>query len=111
MPFCRNCGGNINDGARFCSSCGTETGFPVAAPSVVFRRPLSRPREGRQIAGICKGLALSYGWDVTIVRVVAVLLGIVCCPIGEIAYLIAWIVMPEEPLGLPSGSSMPPVGN
>jgi len=112
MAFCRNCGSQVADGARFCSTCGTETGFPVmAAPSVV-RRPLSRPREGRQIAGVCKGLSLTYGWDVTVVRIVAVLLGVICFPVGEIAYAVAWLIMPEQPLELTNGSPVPPaVGN
>ena len=111
MPFCRNCGSNVSEGARFCASCGTETGFSPATTPVTLRRPLSRPRQGKQIAGVCKGLSLSYGWDVTIVRIVAVLLAVVCFPIGEIAYVIAWVLMPEEPLELTSGSPVPPVAN
>jgi phage shock protein C len=111
MPFCKNCGNNVAEGARFCSSCGTETGLPVTPPPVMLRRPLTRPKEGRTIAGVCKGLSLSYGWDVTLVRIVAILLAVVCFPVGEIAYIVAWFVMPEEPLGLPTGSNMPPLGN
>jgi phage shock protein C len=111
MPFCKNCGSNVAEGARFCASCGTETGFPVASVPGGLRRPLTRPKEGRQIAGVCKGLSLTYGWDVTVVRIVAILLGVVCFPVGEIAYIVAWVVMPEEPLELPTNSSMPSVGN
>lgn len=111
MPFCKNCGSNVGEGARFCASCGTETGFPVASTPAVPRPPLSRPREGRAIAGVCRGLSVTYGWDITPVRIVAALLAVFCFPFGEIAYLIAWILMPEQPLALTSGSSAPPVGN
>lgn len=112
MPFCWNCGSALGSGARFCASCGKETGMnPGVTPTATPHRELSRPREGRQVAGVCKGLSLTYGWDVTITRIVVVLLAVVCFPIGEIAYVIAWILMPESPLQLTDGTTMPPVGN
>ena len=36
-------------------------------------RPLIRPRAGRQIGGVCLALAQANGWDVTVVRIIAVL--------------------------------------
>lgn len=63
------------------------------------------------LAGVCRGFSLTYGWDIALVRIIAVILAVICCPVGEVAYIIAWIAMPEEPLALPSGSSIPPVGN
>jgi phage shock protein PspC (stress-responsive transcriptional regulator) len=59
------------------------------------RRALVRPRVGRKIAGVCLGFAEYTDLDVTLVRLVMVLLGILAFPLGEIAYLIAWIVIPE----------------
>jgi phage shock protein C len=58
-------------------------------------RKLERPREGRYIAGVAAGLAAYLGVDVTLVRVifaVAALLGL----LGVLAYLIAWVLIPEE---------------
>lgn len=54
-----------------------------------------RPREGRKIAGVCQALANFFGLDVNIIRIVwllAVLLG----GTGFLAYLICWLVIPEE---------------
>jgi phage shock protein C len=120
MAVCTKCGNSMNDEARFCSSCGTPVGAPQAAQSSQNYGPrygahygakrLIRPRAGRMIAGVCQGLANSYAWDVTWVRVIAVLLAIFGGGIGLIAYLVFWIVMPEEPLPLPQSTAWPPQG-
>ena len=34
MPFCKNCGSSIEDGAKFCENCGTPFEAPVAEPVV-----------------------------------------------------------------------------
>lgn len=109
MAFCKNCGNAVSDIAKFCSTCGTPTAASSAAPPVM--RPLVRAREGRQIAGVCRGLANTYGWDISMVRIITVLLGVVCCPIGEVAYVAGWLLIPEEPLALPSTTTIPSVEN
>jgi len=48
------------------------------------------------IAGICGGLGQYLGTDPTIIRLVFVLLAVLGP--GVIIYLIAWLVVPEEPL-------------
>jgi phage shock protein PspC (stress-responsive transcriptional regulator) len=48
------------------------------------------------IGGVCAAFALRYGWDVTVTRVIAALL-IVCTGVGILAYIAAWIIIPEEP--------------
>jgi phage shock protein C len=58
---------------------------------------LTRPLAGRKLAGVCRGLANQYGWDVTLTRVIAVLLAILVFPIGEVAYVLFWVMVPEEP--------------
>jgi phage shock protein C len=113
---CKNCGKAMNDDARFCSACGTQAGAPQATQTyppypgagypTVDR--LIRPRAGRMIAGVCQGLANNYGWDVTWVRVITVLLTIFGGGIGLLAYIVFWIVMPEEPLALPQPTGWPP---
>ena len=34
MAFCRNCGKEVSDGAKFCAGCGTPTGVAAGAPAV-----------------------------------------------------------------------------
>lgn len=89
--YCTRCGAGLPGGARFCSNCGTAV-FAAHGPT-----PLLRPRAGRQIAGVCLGMAQSYGWDVTAVRIVAVLGLIFSSGLVGVAYLAAWIGIPEEP--------------
>ena len=82
------------DDCLYCSGCGRQLGAKV------IRRPLERAREGRKIAGICMGLARHLDVDVTLIRVLTIV-GALFTGIGFIAYLIAWIVIPEEPMIVP----------
>lgn len=66
-----------------------------------FRRNLVRPREGRVIAGVCAGFAQAYGWDPVIVRLVLCLIALCGAGTPILAYLIAWIVMPNAPYEYP----------
>jgi len=96
---CAACGSPMSGVAKFCSNCGRAVETP-AAP--VQQRQLVRPREGRKIAGVCAGVALYTGWDLTLVRLVAVLATIFGVGTPVLAYLIGWIVMPDAPLALPA---------
>ena len=61
------------------------------------RRPLRRSRD-RMIAGVCAGLAQYFGLDVTLMRVLYVLVSILSAGFpGTLVYIILWIVIPEEP--------------
>jgi phage shock protein PspC (stress-responsive transcriptional regulator) len=95
--FCQRCGNELPLSARFCSNCG---GVVPAAP-FVSGRPLVRPRVGRQIAGVCIGIAQAYGWDVAVVRIVTAIAFFFSCGLVLVAYLAGWIGIPEEPLALP----------
>ena len=95
--FCQNCGNAIPMSARFCSNCGAVV--PVTQP--IPGRPLIRPRVGRQIGGVCLALAHAYGWDAAVVRIVAILGLIFTSGLFGVAYVAAWIGIPEEPLPLP----------
>lgn len=96
--FCSNCGNALPSSARFCSACGKATYMypPVGFPPYTAPR-LVRPLFGRQFAGVCAGLARTYGWDVSMVRILAVIGGIFLCPLVEIFYIACWIGIPEEP--------------
>ncbi|HWM60421.1 MAG TPA: PspC domain-containing protein [Pseudonocardia sp.] len=56
---------------------------------------LTRPREGRIIAGVCAGLAQRFGWSVTVVRLLF-LLSLVLPGSQVIVYAILWILMPNQ---------------
>jgi phage shock protein C len=57
---------------------------------------LYRARKERMIAGVCGGLAQYLGVDPSLVRLVFLLLGLTVGG-GFLAYLVCWIVIPEEP--------------
>jgi phage shock protein C len=69
-----------------------------------------RPRALRMMAGVCAAIHVRYGWDLTATRLLAVILAIVLFPLTEIAYLVAWLVIPEEVLPVPV-EVYPPVQN
>ena len=59
--------------------------------------PLRRSRRRRILAGVCSGLAEWLDWDVTLVRVLYVLVSIFSAGFpGILAYVILWIAMPQE---------------
>jgi len=98
MPFfCNRCGTGLPTRARFCSSCGAA--IPVAHS--VPGRPLVRPLMGRQIAGVCLALAQSNAWDVSVIRILAVLGFFFSSGLVGVAYVAAWIGIPEETPNLP----------
>ena len=56
---------------------------------------LVRPKEGRVIAGVCAGIADRFGWDRSLVRVLAVASFLLPGP-QFIIYLVLWLLIPEE---------------
>jgi phage shock protein C len=89
--YCNYCGKVIQDDANVCAYCERQ----VAA--ACLRRRLIRPRSARKIAGVCAGFADYFNVDVTLVRLVWIVAGIAMFPLWEIAYIVAWIIVPEEP--------------
>ena len=65
---------------------------------------LRRPLNGRVIGGVCAALAHRFGWDVTIVRILAVVSLLLPGP-QVIAYLIAWLIIPAEQRSTVAASS------
>ena len=68
---------------------------------------LRRPRTGRVIGGVCAALATRFGWDVTLLRVLAVASLLLPGP-QLIFYVIAWIVIPGESTAPAPVVSAPP---
>jgi phage shock protein C len=57
---------------------------------------LVRPRDGRMLAGVCAGVADYFGFDVTLVRVIWAVVAVITGGAGILAYLVAWIIIPDE---------------
>lgn len=57
---------------------------------------LTRSRDDRMVAGVCGGLARAYGLDPALVRLVLVLLTVFGAGAGAVAYVAAWILVPEQ---------------
>jgi len=53
--------------------------------------------KNRVIAGVCAGWAEYLGWDITLVRVLYLVLSIISAAFpGILVYVIFWIVMPKQ---------------
>ena len=89
---CTHCSLDSEVGSAYCRFCGT----PFAPGAFQARRLTRRPDEG-QLAGVCAGIADYLRIDVTIVRLLWVVLTIMPGAIigGIIAYAAAWLLMPE----------------
>jgi phage shock protein C len=59
-------------------------------------RVLVRSRKGRMLAGVCAGAADYFGIDVTLVRVMWAVVSVMTGGAGVLAYLVAWVIIPEE---------------
>jgi phage shock protein PspC (stress-responsive transcriptional regulator) len=53
--------------------------------------------KNRVIAGVCAGWAEYLGWEVTLVRVLYLIISIISAAFpGILVYIIFWIVMPKQ---------------
>lgn len=60
-------------------------------------RSLSRSRDDRMIAGVVGGIAVRFGWNANLLRIVYVVVSIASAAFpGILVYLILWLLMPEE---------------
>lgn len=68
---------------------------PPAHPRPEPRR-LVRSRDDRWLSGVCGGVAQYTGIDANLVRLVVVLGTVFGLGSLAVAYVVAWIVMPEQ---------------
>jgi phage shock protein C len=105
--FCPKCGREYTEKVNFCCQCATLLSGPPAP-----QKRLTRSIRDKKIAGVCGGLAEYLDMDSTLVRLVWVMLALFV-GWGVIGYIIAWIVLPEQPIPLatttlaPSASPQP----
>ncbi|MGO9295835.1 MAG: PspC domain-containing protein [Streptosporangiaceae bacterium] len=59
-------------------------------------KQLIRPRHGRMLAGVCAGVGSYFGIDANLVRLILAVITVFTGGFGVLAYLVAWVVIPEE---------------
>ncbi|WP_194755746.1 envelope stress response membrane protein PspC [Aliidiomarina indica] len=64
---------------------------------------LRDPKRGK-IGGVCAGLARHFGWELWVVRIIAVTALVLASKVTLVAYIIAWVVLDK---GTDSVSSPP----
>jgi phage shock protein C len=89
-----------------------EPGRPGELPTPAAGAPqgerlLRRSASDKVLAGVCGGLGRYLGVEPVLLRIAAVVLAL-ANGIGVIAYVIAWIVIPEERDGQPVGAVRAP---
>jgi phage shock protein C len=57
---------------------------------------LVRTRDGRIVAGVCSGLGQYFHMDANVIRVIFAVITVFTGGFGALAYLAAWVVIPEE---------------
>ena len=60
-----------------------------------MEKKLYRSKKDRKLVGVCGGLAEYFNIDATVVRLVTVLIALFS--IGVLAYIVAALVIPENP--------------
>src|ERR1700757_48781 len=104
--ICHSCQRNIADGSRFCYNCGARQGMPGApdaAGATGGPERLMRSSMDKKLGGVCAGLAEYFDMDVTLVRVLWLLV-VLCGGTGILLYIILWILVPLAP---PQGAITP----
>ena len=92
---CLRCHRDVAPDASYCPACGAPQ-YGDTGPTWSTRR-LVRIKAEEKVAGVCAGIADYLDVDVTLIRVLWIALSIVPGAIvgGVLAYVLAWMVMPE----------------
>ena len=67
----------------------------TTTPATTQTRRLVRRTDDRMVAGVCSGIADYTGVDVTVVRLAAVVGAVFGLGSLVVAYVVAWLLMPE----------------
>jgi len=102
--YCNACGKTIAEDGRYCSHCGNVVGIPPTP------KKLMRSRTDKKIGGVCAGLAHHLDLDVSLARILWFFITLACGIFpGVVAYILSWIIIPEEPMLIPAVSAQQPV--
>jgi len=73
------------------SAAGAQTGAGQAGPAP---KRLYQIREGAMISGVCNGIAAYFGFDVTVVRIIFVVLALLTWGLWALVYIALMFVIP-----------------
>jgi len=59
-------------------------------------KELKRSRTNRMIAGVCGGIGEYLDIDANVIRLIWVVVTVFTVGVGVLAYLLAWLIIPEE---------------
>lgn len=106
---CVRCERETPENAAYCPVCGAAQQTSAEPATVRYFR---RSRVDRQIAGVCGGIARYFNIDPVFIRLAAVILTIGPGLIffGVIAYLVAWLIVPEAEPGVEPTRAAPDGG-
>jgi len=96
--ICEQCGTDNPPGSLFCQKCGRQFEEEQTVPSSTYypqSNKLFRCANNKVLGGVCSGLAIYSNMDVSLVRLLAILLFFASGTSLFIAYVIAWIIIPE----------------
>ena len=62
----------------------------------IMKKTLHRSNKNKFIGGVCGGIAETYDFDPTLVRLIFIFLGVFSWGGAILGYLVAWMIMPEE---------------
>jgi len=95
--YCTQCGAQLPETARYCTSCGKPISQPGPAPgfTAAAQRKLHRIVSQKKIAGVCAGFAEYFDTDITLMRAIWVALTLLPPHVGLIAYIVSWAVLPK----------------
>ncbi|MGA9187369.1 MAG: PspC domain-containing protein [Methanosarcina sp.] len=74
--------------------CGLLSHFSIRSGEM---NKLYRSKKNKIIAGVCGGISEYFKIDPTLVRLLWLLVSVMSVGAGLVAYIIAWIIIPEEP--------------
>jgi len=95
--ICEQCGTENPPGSLFCQKCGRQFEVQQEVPASVYsqQHKLFRCANDKVLGGVCSGVAVYSNLDVSLVRLLAILLFFASGTSLFIAYIIAWIIIPE----------------
>jgi len=62
---------------------------------MVKNKKLFRSTKNRMVAGVCGGIGEYFEVDPTVIRLLWVIFTLISIGVGILAYIIAWIIIPE----------------